>query len=157
MGRPTIGTRYHAEAAYDFHAGNPHPEHKNFVRAGSGAFRSVYLHEPSGVCYKVDRGNSGSDMSNKSEARNARRLAKREWTHVRIPQVSLFRLKADRFVLAMELIIGSHGMDVPNAYNTEGYHEWFNPSLRTRMPYDMHGKNFFIDSEGYFVPVDMGS
>lgn len=153
---PTIGCRKTAALALAHHKGEYCDD---FETAGSGAFRFAYLHKPTGVVYKVERNRFANGMGNSIEARKARALAKRDWTKVRIPKVSLFKFKGDdahNFVLAMELVTGTLGYQFPKYYEHDGYVEWF--ARKTHHdPYDMHGKNFFIDEEGFFVPVDLGS
>jgi hypothetical protein len=149
-----IGNRKDAAEVLMHHEGMGVPS--EWRRIGSGAFRTAYLHIASGVVYKVENNPTyaaGSDMGNKCEARNARRLAKHAWKHIVIPTVSLFTI-GEHFVVAMEYVEGTLGM-------TYGKHpgpdEWYKVPYRNRVR-DMHGGNYIIrSSDNKMVPVDLAS
>lgn len=157
----SIGSRTHARMAYALRHEGLIPAHHGFVMLGSGAFRNVYLHEETGIAYKVDGGGRQWEYTNKVEYRTAKRLARRVWEHVCIPTVSLYTLKgmardgSDAYVVAMEFVDGPLGADADDGYSHPGFREYMDAK---NVPTDMHGANFVIRrSDNKFVPVDLAS
>jgi len=152
-----IGNRKHATAAITHHHSVDRSDNDEFRRLGSGAFRTAYLHVPSGVVYKVEnnaRYAKSVDMGNRREQRNASRLSKRTYEHIYIPLVSLFII-GDDHVAAMEHVEGIAGMSYRS--NHPGNQEWWNLPPRARVR-DMHGGNYIIrSSDDKFVPIDLAS
>ena len=167
-----IGNRSHAKAALDMHLDPVTATDPAFRKIGNGAFRTAYLHEATGVVYKVDGCGGQWSYTNTSEVRNARNLAKIVWERVRIPKVSLFTFREagtkdvrraknfDAFVVAMEFVDGPLGRDTRDGHRHPGFEEFRSkgsgPSNNWRCS-DMHGANFIIDKDGFFVPIDLAS
>lgn len=163
---PVIGKRSHANLVLDLHLDTfvgKWP--KEFQRIGSGAFRTAYLHKPTGVVYKVDGCSGQWSYTNKAEVRNARMLAKFAWEHVVIPKASLFTFKGkglggcDAYVVAMEYVEGPLGRDSKQGYSHPGWEEFREfCKARNHIVGDMHGGNFIIrTSDNKMVPVDLAS
>ena len=146
---PTIGSRRHASMALDIDNGTYRDSEWKAV--ASGSMRSVFLHKPTGVVYKVERW-AQEDYDNASEWKHAKALRRLAWERVYIPKVSLFRLPGGP-VLAMEYIEGTMGSQVARDYGKEARIELFHKARFV----DMHGDNFMFRADGTLVPVDMGS
>lgn len=127
---------------------------------GSGSYRIAFLHVESDVVYKVDRWADTSDgYESNVEVRHARTLWRQSGgtgilgTRFRVPKVSGFNFTG-QVVVAMEAIRGvlmaDHGDDT---VCPEGRFELYQIGRFG----DMHPYNFFIDENGYAVPVDMAS
>jgi len=151
-----IGNRAHAKMALELeHSGRKTA--KGWKRCGQGASRSAWLHEESGVVYKVERWRG--DANNRAEYKNARACAKLEWERVRIPKVSGFafaeggRGNSKAFVIAMEYVKGKFGQDISKGSYKMARRELFEKGGFE----DMHGMNFVVTSDRKIVPIDMGS
>lgn len=156
-----IGNRAHAQEILNYcRDNNAGSLPDGWSHVGSGCFRTAYRHDATGVVYKVDhsyRGGRGDGAyCSRNEVRNAQRLIKRTGgfigKFVRIPKVSGFKFGKE-LVVAMEAIVGTLFADLEE-FERNAYHlaclELYNVGFE-----DMHNRNFFLDSEGYLVPVDM--
>lgn len=155
-----IGNRKHAQFILDnFRAGHATPDGWRVL--GSGSYRIAFLHEESDVVYKVDRYASSYKDGYESnvEVRHARSLWKQSGgtgilgTRFRVPKVSAFKF-GEQVVVAMEAIKGVLMADSEDkSLCPEGRLELY----RIGRFGDMHDYNYFIDNDGYAVPVDMAS
>lgn len=130
---------------------------KGWKKVGSGGTRIVYLHEESGVVYKVCSYRH-EDYDNHAELENARSLYRRvrnndQWwgAYVRIPKTSGFSFE-DNLVVAMEYIEGLMGYQSPDNSSQRAREELHSVGFS-----DMHGKNYIVDKDGTHWPIDMGS
>lgn len=146
---PTIGSRRHASMALDIHNGTYRDSEWSSI--GGGSMRSVYLHQPTGVVYKVETW-ADADYGNVAEWRNAKALRRLAWERVYIPMVSLYNLDGGP-VLAMEYVEGKMGSRVARDFGKDARVEIFHKARFV----DMHGDNFMFRADGTLVPVDMGS
>lgn len=154
-----IGSRRMAKQAQEVHDHNYHNGNtgsEDWECVGGGSFRTVYLHKPTGVCYKVDTGYDQPGYGNTHEVRNAQRLLRRcknndQWLNefVRIPKVSGYSFSTG-VVVAMEFIAGTIGR---KATTTEPARK----ALHSLKFSDMHGENFIVDESGTIWPVDLAS
>jgi RIO-like serine/threonine protein kinase len=146
---PHIGSRKIARLAAAFVEGETHSD--EFERVGSGSVRDALLHKATGVVYKVQTWTC-EEYTNEVELRNARRLMKMEFEHVRVPKTSGFSVNG-AIVIAMEMVRGVMGADLPRGAEKAGRQELLEKGRFA----DMHGYNFMRDEDGKIVPVDMGS
>lgn len=129
-------------------------------RLGSGCYRAAFLHEPSGVVYKVEhRYGSGYTQSNKGEAESFRRFLLTKLPHgCRLPRWEFYELDG-RGVMVMEKfdkLLHEFGK-----YTANGSKYWDAQSrFSSAFPdlWDLHGRNIAVDEEtGQIVPIDLGA
>ena len=158
-----IGNRRHAAFAYGM--AREHFDPTNGWCRTSGGCRKVYIHEPSGVVYKVDHEQTHPEhyrwgYDNAAELTHARRLAAKckandYWwgAYVRIPKVSGFTINGE-IVIAMQYIAEAPIVDkwTKPAISREAANELLSLGMG-----DMHGNNFIVDVDGVIWPIDLGS
>lgn len=130
---------------------------EGWQRLGSGCYRSAWLHEESGVVYKVQHTYSNSWQSNEGEADTLRRhFFKKMPKGCRLPRFRYFALDG-RGVIAMERF-SRLLRDVGYYQDTEGYHNRLSDLQDAlRGVSDFHGGNLAIDEENkLLVPIDLG-
>lgn len=116
---------------------------------GAGCFRSVYLHKPTGVVYKVESDWSDEGYDNVTEWENARTLSEYVWNYCYIPKVEIFPEAGN--VLAMEYVKGTQ--PGKTAESEKGRRELYKQAGFA----DMHAANWIWDEHHRVVPVDMAS
>lgn len=123
-----------------------------FKRIGSGAYRTAYLHEPSGVVYKIDHSwNSGGGNKEELEAiednRDAFPYVGSNGREIRLAAAEGFRF-GRHYVVAMEYAPeGAYDLGYNDTY---GAGEWFGLT-------DVAGSNIRIAaSDGAVVITDAG-
>lgn len=130
---------------------------EGWQRLGSGCYRSAWLHEESGVVYKVQHSYVDSWQSNVDEARTLRRyFLKKMPKGCRLPRYQYFALDG-RGVIAMERF-SKLLRQVGYYQDPKGYHDRLR-LLRDvlRDVSDFHGGNLAIDEENdLLVPIDLG-
>ena len=147
-----IGTRHNAQRAVDIVNGVLN-RGRDWEYLTGGSIRSVLLHKPTNVVYKVEADEPWAEgYNNADEIRNARALRRKSWVHVRIPATSGFTIDG-RTVVAMEYVEGDLGRDVERTHNKPARQEIFDKGKL----HDLHGDNFkFEHSTGKLVPIDLG-
>lgn len=156
---PLIGSRKVAKEIYDFIKSDKRLPPDKWRSIGSGSFRSVYLHVPTQVVYKVDDYMYDQGYTNKRELHNARVLRKMSQDgfigkKCRIPKVSGYKF-GDDIVLAMEHIKGEPG---PNFVSSSKRAAEGRRTLHQVGRFeDMHEYNYLVEKGAVVVPVDMGS
>lgn len=131
---------------------------EGWARLGGGCYRAAFLHEESGVVYKVQHSYGyGYGQSNASEAETLRRYMFRKLPQgCRFPRYSFYELDG-KGVMAMERF--SKLLRDYSRY-AEGSHYW--DRLRKLQGalydvYDLHSANLAIDEENQLlVPIDLG-
>lgn len=152
-----IGTRAHAREILEWSFNMTRRMPSGWEKAGSGSFRSVYLHKATSVVYKIQ----DYDMrgyANKSELRAVKRLRSGTndgWLtpHLRIPNATGYTF-GDDLVLAMEYV---EGKSMPVWNGSSEAEEGRTALLFIGRFDDMHGHNFKIQDDGTVVPIDLAS
>jgi hypothetical protein len=132
-----IGTRAHAQEILQAR------DSDGFRSIGSGGSRSAYLHEATGVVYKITSdwwreygANGTSGYSDQNEVRQAQKLYKLNHTFkwVRIPATSMFRFADNWNVVAMEYVQKSGKQQLPQV----AYLELFMLGIRGYAPLQLY-------------------
>lgn len=147
---------YVTDVSGDYYRDGTKPP-KGWKRLGSGCYRSAWLHEASGVVYKVQHGYLNSWQSNEGEAGTLRRyFLKKMPKGCRLPRWQYFALDG-RGVIAMERFTKLL-RQVSRYQDPRGYHDRLR-ALRGVLNdvSDFHGGNLAIDEENdLLVPIDLG-
>lgn len=152
-----IGTRALAREILEWSFDTTRRMPSGWEKAGSGSFRSVYLHKPTNVVYKV-QDYTMRGYANKSELRTIKRLRSGTndgWLtpHLRIPNATGYTF-GDDVVLAMEYV---EGRSMPVWDGTDNAEEGRTALLFIGRFADMHGHNFKIQDDGTVIPIDLAS